>query len=665
MKDDKVFFWLLDSQKTRVAPMATTEAIGYPVETSEVSSPDEVVDHLASDVFDVLCVEDVFPFQRTKLILKLSESLPGGRPMVVTVAHAINVPTAVSLMEQGVFTVISGDPRVEQIASAIARASKVRRDAQKIFDMSASLARKSDELTEEKVKLRKKMSEVTLMRLVAEWLGKARSLEEGLSAVLPEIGSFLGAERGIFIASPAPDRWVERDNGVPEIHRRLLPREANAFRRSTRFRLDYDSMRISEPTDDKPVNAVAFPIKMKKRYLGYGLFFGDLLPEISQDALRLLEAIGVQVGAFVENVVLNEQVEIEKDRLFRIKEENHFLYLLASSHHGDTRVDAVFELICQEIGRFVPFAGIEMFSLVGTPILRSFGHSSFRRAPDDGGPGAYAAAWSVRMEEAFGKKIDPREIDVREAKVKARGSLVLPDPRDTIVRWEEPLKFGDDLLGVLVIHRPEAPMSTPSSDRVLGATVSHLGIFLHTMREREIVLDMATHDAMTGLHNYRSFQTILGREFESNQRYGTALSLMMIDLDNFKPVNDTFGHQVGDMVLRGVADIIQRNLRKTDYGFRYGGDEFVILMPFHDAEQAGVLANRVREDVHKELSRVPPYEFNLSVSIGIADDRSIRTAASEELLQKADGALYMAKNGGRDRICFAEIVNEKASAEEG
>jgi diguanylate cyclase (GGDEF)-like protein len=224
------------------------------------------------------------------------------------------------------------------------------------------------------------------------------------------------------------------------------------------------------------------------------------------------------------------------------------------------------------------------------------------------------------------------------------------------------LSFGATRLGVLAVTLPHSP--TEAGERLLRSVAAQLSLFLHNTMEREKVQEMATHDGLTGLYNFRSFREIFGREFERFLRYNRNLALMMIDLDNFKGVNDTFGHQVGDKVLHLVAGIIQSSLRKTDYGFRYGGDEFVVLLPDRDAFQAEILARRIHAAVKKQACGVPSLRFPLSVSIGIADCSAIVSREGEELLKRTDGALYKAKEGGRDRIevagpAAASVVDEE------
>ena len=163
-------------------------------------------------------------------------------------------------------------------------------------------------------------------------------------------------------------------------------------------------------------------------------------------------------------------------------------------------------------------------------------------------------------------------------------------------------------------------------------------------------MQLAVVDELTGLYNRRYFDRHLGLMFTKAQQQGRHMSLMMIDLDHFKSVNDTHGHGAGDDVLKEFALRLQRNIRGVDLACRYGGEEFVVLMPDTDASVAGSVAERVRSAVADRLFTIDDEEtLALTVSAGIAsignDD-----ASPEALLKRADNALYEAKHKGRNRV---------------
>jgi diguanylate cyclase (GGDEF)-like protein/PAS domain S-box-containing protein len=170
--------------------------------------------------------------------------------------------------------------------------------------------------------------------------------------------------------------------------------------------------------------------------------------------------------------------------------------------------------------------------------------------------------------------------------------------------------------------------------------------------QAESALDrMARLDDLTGLPNRRAFIERLDLEIRRAHRYGTPLSLLTIDLDRFKQVNDTYGHAVGDEVLRGVAEILRSECRGTDYPGRIGGEEFVVFLTETDKGQAALVAQRVRQRVaEKHFFGADNKRFHITCSIGVATV-SEHVDDTDKLLTIADQRLYEAKAQGRDRVC--------------
>ncbi len=164
---------------------------------------------------------------------------------------------------------------------------------------------------------------------------------------------------------------------------------------------------------------------------------------------------------------------------------------------------------------------------------------------------------------------------------------------------------------------------------------------------------MAITDVLTGLFNRRRLHLDLEKEFERAKRYESPFALMLMDLDHFKNINDTYGHLAGDMVLQDVAKIIQKNIREIDTAARYGGEEFVVLLPNTKKEDAVHLAERMRLSI--ENHTFPDIRnTSITVSIGIAGvpDKDITT--EDKMVQCADIALYKSKQSGRNRTVVAD-----------
>ena len=168
--------------------------------------------------------------------------------------------------------------------------------------------------------------------------------------------------------------------------------------------------------------------------------------------------------------------------------------------------------------------------------------------------------------------------------------------------------------------------------------------------ERRLI-GMATRDELTGLINRREFFTLAHHEEERAKREGHIVSVMMVDADYFKKINDTYGHAAGDDVLRNLADNCRSIFRKTDVVGRYGGEEFSVILPGAQVDMAKVIAERLRKAVEESVVKSDKGDITYTVSIGIASDIG-REVKIEEILDRADRALYTAKAQGRNRAIF-------------
>lgn len=164
---------------------------------------------------------------------------------------------------------------------------------------------------------------------------------------------------------------------------------------------------------------------------------------------------------------------------------------------------------------------------------------------------------------------------------------------------------------------------------------------------------LAITDGLTGVHNHRHFRTRLDDEFSRAQRYGTPLSLIMLDIDYFKNINDAFGHGQGDIVLREIADVVRNCVRKTDMLARYGGEEFAVLLPQTDKDGAVMEGERIRNAVKDYKCTGPDRCIMVTVSLGISTFPSSGIKNADDMVGKADDALYEAKNSGRNRTVAA------------
>lgn len=229
-----------------------------------------------------------------------------------------------------------------------------------------------------------------------------------------------------------------------------------------------------------------------------------------------------------------------------------------------------------------------------------------------------------------------------------------------------PLSAGGESFGCLALSTAESLRLAKDQVQTLNAAVNHLALALRNALLFRQVKSLADRDALTRVANRRSFDERLEGERARHQRYGHPLALLLFDVDHFKRVNDTCGHQAGDGVLREMAALLVESLRTTDFPARYGGEEFAVILPHTSREQAALLAERIREQVAARTflagqvlplhgagtcGGAVPDGLKLTVSAGVS--ALAPGLSSSDLVALADQALYLAKDGGRNRVMVA------------
>lgn len=173
----------------------------------------------------------------------------------------------------------------------------------------------------------------------------------------------------------------------------------------------------------------------------------------------------------------------------------------------------------------------------------------------------------------------------------------------------------------------------------------------------KVILE-TTHDSLTRLFNRQYFDEVLEQSISSAKRYNNDVSLLFLDLDNFKDINDTYGHKFGDIILQRVAQVIIDAKRDSDIAARYGGEEFVLLMPHTSSLNAFILAERIRENVQFIAVNADEEEVRITISGGLASFPQ-NCQNSSELLHRADSALYLAKGAGKNTISMYKVEKRR------
>ena len=220
-----------------------------------------------------------------------------------------------------------------------------------------------------------------------------------------------------------------------------------------------------------------------------------------------------------------------------------------------------------------------------------------------------------------------------------------------------------DWLGVVFVATITAAILTaffePGADTDLGTwaniwilVIVESGVAFMTWRVMGIenaLYQLSNTDPLTGAFNRRHFMTLMDRERKIAERYETPLSLLLLDIDHFKKINDTYGHPTGDEAIKAIAETCRRQVRSTDTFCRYGGEEFIVALPQTDEAGATIAAEHLRKGVSKiELMADDGRPVRFTVSIGVAT--FVRKSTVEQLIECADQALYAAKLGGRNQV---------------
>jgi diguanylate cyclase (GGDEF)-like protein len=274
-------------------------------------------------------------------------------------------------------------------------------------------------------------------------------------------------------------------------------------------------------------------------------------------------------------------------------------------------------------------------------------NEQFRISIDSG-----LAGWVVRHDEA--QLVNDMAADPRGVHIPGTGEDV---PQASIV---VPLRVRGKVTGVLTLDRFEGRTFATSDLEPVKLFANLAGIAIQNARTYEEMERQAISDGLTGIHNYRHFHESLKAEVSRAGRYDEHFCLLMMDLDHFKAVNDTIGHQKGDDVLRAVSGVLRSCSRESDYLARYGGEEFAMILPLTTLAEAKTLAERIRASV----SMLDPGHPDLHVTMSIGISSYPESAQdSDGVLGAADAALLRAKSGGRDRVCLYTDAVAGAMAE--
>lgn len=313
-------------------------------------------------------------------------------------------------------------------------------------------------------------------------------------------------------------------------------------------------------------------------------------------------------------------------------------------------LEQVLEVILHNVERVVPHDTVDVMLLDEKGVARverAHGYDNFK-------PGSREFVQSLRLPLA--------EIANLRQMAESRQPLIIENilnyswletPNTMWVRSHlgAPILVDNEVVGFIVLLSARVGFFNAEQANRLQAFANQAAVAIQKARLFEQLNMLATIDSLTNIANRRYFFERAELEFERALRYNKPLSALMLDIDNFKIINDTYGHAVGDQILKDVAAVCTRSLRKLDLLGRYGGEEFALLLPETNCVAAVEAAERLRRTIAAERFHIKQGALSLTVSIGVVE-LSPRVSSFRSLLDLADEALYQAKNNGRNQVVF-------------
>ena len=362
---------------------------------------------------------------------------------------------------------------------------------------------------------------------------------------------------------------------------------------------------------------IYFPFKKQEKYIG----MLELVFSSNDELLQFLEVAGDVISLKVQNIILNEKMQ--KNINFHDSMKN-----IAKIIETQYELNYIIPLIGEMIDKFVSNHLIYIF-------LKKEDSNEF------------SLVWpsACNDEKIYGL------ISI----LRSDSECILTADKKTGVF---PLISENKLFGCIVTKSMDGKLNDKEVDYIeqltnqVATTINRANVYAE-------ILKHATLDALTGFYNKRQLEERLKQEVSSSRRQHLPLSVIMTDIDFFKGVNDTYGHAVGDLVLKIVSDVIRSQLREYDVAGRYGGEEFTILLPSACLKDACMVAERLRSAVERriiDISKLTPEAKNINVTISLGVYQMQADDEISDLIIKADRALYEAKTSGRNKVVSAQEV---------
>ncbi len=217
-----------------------------------------------------------------------------------------------------------------------------------------------------------------------------------------------------------------------------------------------------------------------------------------------------------------------------------------------------------------------------------------------------------------------------------------------------PIRAKDETFGILNVYHPQMPTISLYQKQLLEKLSPYISTAIGAISMHNRIKGLSVIDGLTQLYNRRYVMELFKTEFSKTARYNSQLSIVMIDIDDFKKINDTYGHLTGDLVLKTLSGLIKGSLRNVDLPGRYGGEEFILILPETDKDDGIIVAERLREKVREHTFKTMNGEpLTISISLGLSELSDLENKTNElEMIKIADSRLYKAKRTGKNKVVY-------------
>ncbi len=371
----------------------------------------------------------------------------------------------------------------------------------------------------------------------------------------------------------------------------------------------------------------------------------DLLADLDVSPRHLKHKPGDYSGdGHKELDVLSRVNDLLDRKLFEATVINEISKLNTISEDSGITISSVLSVIAKVtdcyVGTVLLLEENDMIVEVHNPVGREFFKQSQKRAIDAALPDMHPGAKSKQVNIIT--NADPGFIEGENEECDSIKSILTM-----------PLNARGKPIAVLTLISPRPDAFPEQIRKTMELIENPASVVVDNARLHDGTRRLAITDGLTRLFNHRHFYELLENEFQRTNRYMSQMALIMIDIDFFKKVNDTYGHPVGDDILKEISEVISREVREVDVIARYGGEEFTVLLPQTDIERAKAVAERIRSAVEGHSFRTPEGKIKITISLGVVGFPACPVDNQMELVQLADAALYEAKKKGKNRVVVA------------